>query len=265
MNVELLIATMNLKNKAKQEKSSNTSSYSLIINQITDTNNPFIESLDTKNRCLSFYERGLSKSRNHALKNAVGDICTLSDDDMKYVDDYEKLILDGYKKYPDADIIAFSFKYPNGNERKRLPINKKIGFLYSMKINSAMITFRRKRILENDIWFDTDFGAGSKYPWGEENIFLFDCLRKGLKIYYMPVIIGQLNYSESSWSKDNTSEHYEHLGSIYYRMSSTFYWLLIIQFAIRKRNIYKNDLTFSQIIFSMFNGAKKYKNSRKGG
>lgn len=43
-----------------------------------------------KIRMISTTERGLSKSRNMAIKNAMGDICIFCDDDVVYRDEYRR-------------------------------------------------------------------------------------------------------------------------------------------------------------------------------
>lgn len=258
MNVELLISTMNLNDPEEQIKQERVSGKSLIINQITKTGKNDIRIEEGDHRCFSFHEKGLSRSRNRALNNAIGDICTLSDDDMTYCENYEEIILSAYKKYPEADLIAFSFLYPDGKEKHHLREGR-VSLLMSMKINSAMITYKRKSVIENRLMFDERFGAGGLYPWGEENIFLFDCIRKGLKLYYVPIIIGQLQPSNSSWSRKNTPKHFEQMGAIYYRMSSRLFPFLIIQFALRKRSQYIEETDMFTAIKSMFIGAKKFK------
>lgn len=258
MNVELLISTMNLSDPDKLLKREGVTGKSIIINQITRQGGKAVQIDKGDHQCFSYYEKGLSKSRNHAMEEANGDICTLSDDDMTYCKDYEKLIQQAYDKYPNADIIAFSILHPDGKEKRHLREGR-VSLLMSMKINSAMITYRRSRIVDNNLKFDERFGAGSQYPWGEENIFLFDCIKRGLKLYYVPVVIGQLQPSDSSWSRRNTPEHFKQMGAIYYRMSSKIYPLLIIQFALRKRKQYIKETDTITAIKSMFKGAKEFK------
>lgn len=249
---------MNLKAPEEQIKREGAVGKTVIINQITEQDKKAFQIDEGDHRCYSFYEKGLSRSRNHAIDKASGDICTLSDDDMTYQKNYEKTILKAYEKYPAADLIAFSFLYPNGKERTHLREGR-VSLLMSMKINSAMITYKRKSIVNNGLRFDEEFGAGGKYPWGEENIFLFDCIKRGLKLYYVPVIIGQLQPSSSSWSRKNTPTHFKQMGAIYYRMSSVIYPLLILQFAFRKRKQYIKETDTITAIRSMFEGAKEFK------
>lgn len=261
MKTEVLVATMNQTNKEDLIKSLRINDC-IIINQITKKIDLPKNDIDSNQKFLSFKEKGLSKSRNKAIKYSTNDISIICDDDMYYEENYENIIISAYEKYKDADIIAFVVDNENLSKRKPILPEKKINYLSSMKLQSVQITFKRKSIIENKITFDEEFGTGSKYYWGEENIFLFDCLRKGLKIYYVPNKIATLKISESSWNKDNTPEHYKILGAIFYRMSKIIYPLLIIQFALRKRRIYIKDMSAFSVVKNMFVGANLYKKNK---
>lgn len=258
MDCEVLISTMNQieKNIVNDLKVNNC----VVINQITKDIVPVKDDINNSQKFISFYEKGLSKSRNAALKNSSKDICIIADDDMYYENNYENIILSAYDRYKDADIIAFFVDNEDKSKRKKFLKEGRIGFLKSMKLQSVQITFKRKSIIENNISFDEKFGTGSVYPWGEENIFLFDCLRKKLKIYYVPLKIATLKANTSStWDKSNTKKHYEQQGAIYYRMSNKIYFLLIFQFFLRKRKIYIKDLSAITVLNSMIKGARDYR------
>lgn len=263
MNVEVLVSTMNQENNKQLIKDMNITGKSTIINQITKKIKPIDNIENKQHNFFSYYEKGLSKSRNKAVAKAKADICIIADDDMYYESNYDEIIKETHEKHKDADIIAFVVDNEDKKHVKKIFKEGYKGFLQSMKLQSVQITFKRKNILDKKIKFDEEFGAGSTYYWGEENIFLFDCLRKRLKIYYVPKKIATLKISESSWNKDNTEEHYEIQGAIYYRMSKLLYPILILQFAIRKKKIYINDLSLFTVTKCMFKGAKKYKNKKK--
>ena len=137
MDIEVLISAMNLKNEQEFREliaRSKITTKSLLINQVTKDD---IEPFDIKegeHRLLSFKEKGLSKSRNKALANSVGDIAILCDDDVIYVDNYEKIIKDAYEKNPDADIIAFYIESLNPKRRIRHLENGYVDFKKSLQI-----------------------------------------------------------------------------------------------------------------------------------
>lgn len=212
---------------------------------------------------MSYYDKGLSKSRNIAIKKSNADICILADDDLYYTNNYKKSVEAAYLKHKDADIIAFVVKHENKKSEKKVMKEGRIGFIKSMKISSVQITFKRESIINNNIKFNEKFGAGAKYYFGEENIFLAECLKKGLKIYYVPVKIATLKDSESTWFKGHTKENYNISGAVYYEMSKYLYPLLILQFVVRKKSLYGKYLSPQDILKYMFEGVKKYKKEEK--
>lgn len=260
----VLVSTMNKRKNELRElvENMNIKSNAIIVNQIPEKKILFTNEVCGNKRFISVKDRGLSKSRNLALQLCSFDICALADDDMYYTNNYEKIILDAYSTYPDADIIAFVVDHENYKKKKKKLKEGSLSLLKTMKIQSVQITFKKSSIANKNIVFDNDFGAGSIYPWGEENIFLFDCKKRGLNIYYVSTKIATLiDTNVSSWSRNNTIEHYNKQGAIYYRMSKFLYPLLIIQFVLRKKSIYSKDLKWYDVLIAMFCGAKKYKKS----
>ena len=259
MKCEVLMSTMNKKSMDDLIKNSKVNNC-IIVNQVTK-NTSVDKNVETGNqKFISYNEKGLSKSRNRLLSKSKADICIIADDDMYYVDNYEQIIKEQYNKHPNADMIAFVVQHENKLKRKKVLKEGYLSLINTMKLQSVQITFKRKSVVLNKIKFDENFGAGAKYPWGEENIFLFDCKRKKLKIYYVPIKIATLkDTGVSSWDKSNTVDHYNRQGIIYYRMSKRLYKLLIIQFVLRKRKIYSSSLTSLQVLKAMFEGVKKHK------
>lgn len=136
------------------------------------------------------FGKGLSKNRNIAFEHAQHDICLIADDDVRYTDSYFDTIINEHKINNDKDVIVFKIK-PTDSESEFKPYPKN-DYLITPKnlkhyISSIEITFKRKRFLNKNISFDERFGLGSKYfnQGGEEEILIFDCLKKGLKIYFI--------------------------------------------------------------------------------
>lgn len=258
MKCEVLVSTMNCKDKDELVKNMNIKEC-IIINQVTQKNFEMLNNINGTSRILSYQEKGLSKSRNKALANSNAEICIIADDDLVYEDDYDIIIKNAYKKHPDADLIAFVV----GNERrakdKVIFKEKKLNRIQTMKLASVHITFKKSSVLEKKIKFDENFGAGTNLFCGEENIFLYDCVRDGLRIYYVPQKIATLKISESSWFKGYDSQFFQTFGAVFYRISKVLSPLLILQFVIRKRKKYIHNMTTLQALKNMIKGIKKYK------
>ena len=200
-------------------------------------------------------ERGLSKSRNRAMDEADSDICIFCDNDVEYVEGYDELIKGAFKAHEDADIIVFYIKRKEKPE-PNYPHEKRMGYLSVLKIFSPEIAYRREAM--DDIRFDERFGAGSgRYLMGEENIFLHKALKKKKKIYYVPVKIAELREEESSWFKGYNEAFFISRGAGYAVMSGLMSPLLILQFAIRKRSLYRESMSTKRALTLMFRGRRE--------
>jgi len=206
-------------------------------------------------------ERGLSRSRNYAIRNANDDICLLSDDDLEYVVEYEEIILNAFKQYPDADIIAFQVEGIEEKFKDYYPNTRYLNYLTIMKVSSVEIAFRLSSIKET-VEFDEQFGAGSRYSMGEENIFLFNCLKQGMKVLYVPIKIADLHIGESTWFNGYNKRYFNSKGAAFTCMSRLFSIPFIIQFAIRKYKLYHSEATRLQAIRYMLEGRKEFLSSQ---
>lgn len=258
MKLDILLSTMHMKCTGEIKKL-NISGNCIVVNQCDEekVETILIKETSAKQTILYTKERGLSKSRNMALFASDADICKLSDDDLKYEENYETLILQAFRDYPKADVICFHVKRPE-REKTTFLKPKKLDYLTSLKVCSVEIAFRKERL--DGIQFREDFGTGSQqYLMGEENIFLYDCLKKNLKVIYLPVTIGSLLESESTWDTGFHKEFFVSRGANYYAMSRIGSHALIWQYALRKIGEYKGAVTFSDAISSMYQGRKQMK------
>ena len=209
MKLTILISCMHQKDASIIEKS-NVQSDVVIVNQC-DTNS--VEEFDFTNKAgttchakfICTTERGLSRSRNMAIANAWGDICYMCDDDELLQDDCEEKILKAYETHPDQDIITFglirkNYTYPSSEQ--------KMSIAQILRTSSVQTTFRREAIIDNGLQFDSKMGSGSGNGGGEENKFLMDCRRKGLKLYYVPDIIATVQTEDSQWFHGFTEKYF---------------------------------------------------------
>lgn len=260
MNLEVLISCMHQKDASIIQRT-NIQSNVLVINQCDENK---VEKFDFKNtkgdicHARIFYtkERGLSKSRNMAIKNAIGDICLICDDDESLENNYVETIINAFNRYPDFDIITFNVKLPR---KKIYPSSeKRVGYIRAMKIHSVEIAFRRKNILTKGIYFDEQMGTGTGNGGGEENKFLFDCLKKGLKIRLFPQLIASVSQKESQWFHGYTDSYFINRGWTNKRLLGmplaccySFY------FSIVKYRKYRSDNSFLHALICQLKGVFK--------
>lgn len=140
-------------------------------------------------RVLDFANSGLSVNRNQALRHSNGDIILFADDDNRYTDKDFDRILYAFNERPDLDIICFKSEDYDGKLDRDFPKSS-----FSLEtpprgyfVRSCEIAVRRKADIPS---FDINFGLGSPYlAAGEEEIFVFDAVRKGLRVWYFPMTI----------------------------------------------------------------------------
>ena len=77
-------------------------------------------------RVINSNERGLSKSRNLALDNAIGKILVIADDDIVYQEGFTSKIMNAYNKFPQATVIIFSVINSNRDLIKKYPSSSKV-------------------------------------------------------------------------------------------------------------------------------------------
>jgi glycosyltransferase involved in cell wall biosynthesis len=236
----------------------NIDSDCVVVSQCNKDNK---ETFSYKGHCINAIystERGLSKSRNLALKYADADIVIIADDDICYVDGYSKKIIEAYDKINNADIITFKVR----RDKKYFIGIKKLNKIWVHKITSYEITMRLNKI--KDIHFNEIFGTGSGcFLHGEENIFLTDCVRKGKRIYYYPQMIAGLleNERPSTWFAGYNKKYFIDQGALYYNLSKYLVYFYVLQFAFRKYKLYKGHFGVMTVLYYMMKGIREYKNT----
>lgn len=239
MKLQVLVAAMHQKDHSLIEKM-HLKTDAIVANQCDFNLVEDFEWNEHEIRYLNFSERGVGLNRNNALMRATGDICLFADDDMVYVDDYVEKVQKAFEMFPNADVIAFNLIEP---KITRYVIKKayKVGFLNYLRFGTARVAVRLKSIREKGIFFNQCFGGGTEHSHGEDNIFLTDCLRKGLKMYAVPEYIAELTEErKSTWKSGYDEKYFRDQGALYRVISPRWWKLLCLQDALRHRKLYGN-------------------------
>ena len=193
-------------------------------------------------------EKGLSMNRNNCIKHASSDICIIADDDVKYKDFYIDKIKNEFIKDPSLDVFAGKIKTNIGEPEFRNYKNYKnrINFFNFKNVCSIEIAFRKKQIIENKLYFDSNFGLGSTRfsIGGEESIFIKDCLNKKLNIFFFPVYMVNHKFESSGSFNlfDITFQNF--LGAYSKRVFGKKGFFLFFYFCFRYRNDLKSTVNF---------------------
>ena len=225
----------------------------LIVNQCDSMFS--IEKTDALHSIYNTPERGLSKSRNMAIRNSNYDICVISDDDEVFINGFLTEIEKIYDTIPDADVIVVKIKNFPEKFRSNSKI-KRLTKLDLLKVSSQQITFKRNSVLKNNIWFNELLGAGTGNGAGEENAFLLQCYKKHLRIYYAPIEIAYVKEdSTSTWFRGFDFDYfYDRGATLRYIYGFFFSSLYSFYYLVSKHRLYKGTINFSRAFKANFKG-----------
>lgn len=237
MDVQVLVAAMNQEDYSILDKL-NIQSDVIVGNQCEHNSVKEFDYKGHKALFLNFAERGVGLNRNNALMRATGDICLFADDDMVYVDNYAELVKGAFTRHPNADAIIFNL-IENIPTRYIIKRDGKIGYLNYLRYGTARIAVRLQSVKGRAIYFNQCFGGGTEHSHGEDNIFLTECLKKGLKIYAVPEFIAHLTEErDSTWRCGYGEKYFRDQGELYKAISRRWWRFLCLQDAIRHHKMY---------------------------
>lgn len=239
MTVQVLVAAVGQNDHSLLEKM-NIQSDVIVGNQCNSNSVEKFSFRGHRAMYLNFAERGVGLNRNNALMRADGDICLFADDDMVYCDDYVAIVTEAFQQYPDADVLIFNLEE---SVTTRYVIQKplRVHYLNYLRYGTARVAVRLDSVRENGIFFNQCFGGGTSRCHGEDNLFLTDCLKKGLRIRAIPATIARLTEERpSSWNTGYDEKYLQDQGALYRTISRRWWRFLCLQDAIRRRNSYKS-------------------------
>ncbi|WP_395049869.1 glycosyltransferase [Flavobacterium sp.] len=192
-DLEILVSTMNrntLDFLIPMFPFSAFSNFSILIINQTQENNLLVSEFSNV-RVINSFEKGLSLSRNLALKNAKGKIVLIADDDVVYKKDFDAKIIQAYNQFGNKAVISFSIEKPNGLLfKKYLPGAKmNLSLMELFNVLSIEISINKLILDKLGVTFDENFGLGSRFEMGEEAVFLSDIKNQNQQIAFVPSVI----------------------------------------------------------------------------
>lgn len=136
--------------------------------------------------------RGLSRNRNNLLEMARGELALLADDDARYHLQYFETLRCIFAEHRDIDVACFKIATPEGQPEYKDYSEESFLLNYASRhyISSLEVAFRLPVINKSGLKFDERFGAGSEFiQYGEEAVFIHDCIKAGLRVKYFPEYI----------------------------------------------------------------------------
>lgn len=266
MKVEVLCSTMEQVDHSLVDKM-NLQTDAIIINQKAGAPMHYDE-FNHKGRKIRYYtfnEKGVGLSRNTALNRLEGDIGLIADDDMVYVDGYEQLVIDAFKRNRKADIILFNvpiYDEATGETKIKVKRNGRVHYFNSLKYGAVNIAFRKNKVLKKNLAFSLLFGGGTGYSSGEDSLFIYDALKKGLKIYSSTTTIAHIHNhpGQSTWFTGYHQKYIKDKGAAFQALGGSLFSLaLILQFILRKRSIYTEEHSLLETLKLLFRGRDEFR------
>jgi glycosyltransferase involved in cell wall biosynthesis len=262
-DVEILLATMNRNSfdfLIPMFPFSHFSNFSMVIVNQTKIGTDLVSTFPSI-KVINSNERGLSKSRNLALKNATGKILLIADDDEVFIENFDSKLVKAYNKYPSSVSIIFEIADENGSKYRKYPKEEIILPNYYELFNclSIEITLNKTVFNKLNVSFDENFGLGSIFNMGEEAIFLVDIHNKNQQIRFYPEVI-VMHPTISTNDKLDFKERYYIQGAFLARIFRFGFYFQIatkLFFDLKQKKIkFKHT---PQAIMKAFEGKYKYR------
>lgn len=207
--------------------------------------------------------RGVGLSRNTALENAGEDYVLFSDDDIVYDAGYAEKIEKAFEENRDADLLLFNVRVCEERRTYWTDSKKKIGRMNCGRYPAYSIAAKRESLIRAGVKYSLLFGGGARFSNGEDSLFLTDCLRSGLKIYAVPVEIGEETYRESTWFHGFNEKFFYDRGVLFAFLYRGFAPLWAFRFIYLKKNVKFDEVPKKKAYRLIRDGIKEGNGLRK--
>ena len=258
MSVQLLVAAMHAQPKELAD-AMNIQSDAIVVNQCDTYEYSELERNGKTIRFFSMSERGVGLSRNHALLRADHEISLFSDEDIRYVDGYEKLVEDAFKQYPQADMLLFYVKAAPGRETYTIEKPGRVRWFNCGRYPTYSFGVRTSAVHARNITFSLLFGGGAKYSCGEDSLFVKECIKKGMRVYKVPVTIGHEIERESTWFKGYNKKFFFDRGVLYHFLYGKLRKPMALRFLLAHKGEMCKEVSVKQAYRFMKDGMKEAK------
>ena len=261
MKLQVLMSVMNATDH-NIVKNANIRTDAIIINQCDEFKYEEFKYESNEIKFISMAEKGVGLSRNNALMRSSGCILLFVDEDETLVDDYERLILSEFINNPKADMIMFNVPSSNKyNPTYEIKKSHRIHRYNSLRYGATKIAVKSNSIKQANVYFSLLFGGGAKYSSGEDSIFVYDCLRKGLRLHTSTKIIGKVSQKKSTWFNGYDDKYFQDKGIFFWCLSPKFAYVYILQFALMGRG-YRSSRSTMKALRMMLRGVSIYRNEK---
>ncbi|AMG67611.1 glycosyltransferase family 2 protein [Providencia stuartii] len=162
-------------------QTSGIKSYNTLLDKIAGRND--IRYFNSKNK-------GVTKSRNLAMKKATGEILLFCDDDITYQPGFQDKIIQTFSE-KNLGFVTFAYKNsPNSPGMGKFPLlNYKHTLRTILSVGTIQIACIKHYVDKYNITFPEDMGAGNTYFLCDEPVFLSQFIKNNIQGEYEPYIL----------------------------------------------------------------------------
>ena len=256
MKLQLLVAAMHTDAHTLIEDMK-IDSDAIIVSQGDHYSFEEIEHKGHRIQYFSMAERGVGLNRNTSLLRANSDICLFADEDIIYENGYAEMVLAEFEKHPEADMLVFNVQAAPGRETYHIDTFGRVRWFNCGRYPTFSFAARTDKIHKKNITFSLLFGGGAKYCNGEDSLFIAECIKKGLKVYKVPVMIGRENGRESTWFKGFDKKFFFDRGVLYSHLYGWMAELMAFRFVFTKKTEMCKDIPWKDAYKIVCQGIKE--------
>lgn len=261
MKLQFLVSAVNQDVHTLAEKM-NLQAESIIINQCRENRYEEFEYGGNRMRCYHLAEKGVGLSRNNALLRADGDICLFADEDVVYHDGAVAAVKEAFGAHPEADMLLFNVKVQKARHTYWTENFHRVRWYNCGRYPAYSFALRTEKMHGKNLTYSLLFGGGAKYSNGEDSLFVSDCLKAGLKVYAVPVEIGEEIPRPSTWFHGYDEKFFYDRGVLYRPLYGRLAGLMGLRFLLKNRG----EMCSGEISFKQAYGllAKGIRDAKKG-
>lgn len=256
MRLQLLVAAMHTKPLALA-RAMQIDSDAIIVSQGDAYGFEELEYGGHRIRYFAMAERGVGLSRNTSLLRADGDICLFADEDIIYEEGYARTVLAEFEKHPEADLLIFNVQAAEGRETYHTESFGRVRWYNCGRYPTYSFAARTEKLHQKNITFSLLFGGGAKYCNGEDSLFIAECIRKGMKVYKVPILIGRENGRESTWFKGYDHKFFFDRGVLYSHLYGWLAKIMAFRFVFTKKAEMCREIPWKAAYQIMCDGIKE--------
>lgn len=231
----------------------------IVINQCQENTYHEYEYHGNRIQCYSFAEKGVGLSRTNALLRATAEICLFSDEDIIYEEGYAERILQEFDRHPEADMLLFNMKVGEARATYHTEKYHRVHIYNAGRYPTYSFAIRREKMHRANVTFSLLFGGGAPYSNGEDSLFLKDCLKKGLRVYAVPVNLGSETERESTWFSGYHEKFFYDRGVLYHYLYGKLAGIMAWRFLLAHGKVMCQDISLKQAIRLMKDGIRSQK------